>query len=172
MTTIGFHGGHSIYGLGTVSDVILFFNFMVTYVVQSRSEQDWSLLTDRLYRRYLRQEELARAAELMSEVRFVFSTLPSSSVTWKDCILKDNVETKLNLQMPTLADIFAKYFENFSRACASAISFVDCFKIYQPVKIVIIDQPWFLMETQRPLNEYDELKDNPFWWNNSQYYLK
>lgn len=163
MTTVGFHGGHSIYELGAASDVALFFELIDVYVAQTHTEQDWCLLTDRLYRRYLRQEELEAAAKLMNEVKNIFATLPSSSVAWKEHMLEDGVETRLNQNLPTLADVFAKYFDNFTKACGSALSFMDCFKIYQPVKTVISDQPWFLLESQRPLDEYDVLKGNPFW---------
>lgn len=160
MPTVGLHGGHSIYELGTASDVHLFFELIDKCVAQARTERDWSILTDRLYRRYLRQEELGVATELMNEVRDVFATLPSSSVKWSE---RGGVETRLNHALPTLADIFEKYFDNFSRACRSALSFMDCFKTYQPVKMVISDQPWFLLESQRTLDEYDALEGNPFW---------
>jgi len=121
------------------------------------------LLTDRLYRRYLRREELASAAELMNEVRNIFARLPSSSVAWEKQRLGSVTDSQLNLNLPTLADIFAKYFYGFKKACGSALSFMDCFKIFQPVKIVISDQPWFLLESQRPLEEYDFLEGSPFW---------
>jgi len=51
-------------------------------VVQRFGGRDWSLLTDRFYRRYLRREDLEPAVELMNEVKKIFSTLASDEVDW------------------------------------------------------------------------------------------
>lgn len=67
MRKTGFHGDPSIYELGPASDVVLFFARLRDYAEQDHPEQDWSLLTDRLYRRYLRQEELEPALALMAQ---------------------------------------------------------------------------------------------------------
>lgn len=163
MVMVGFHGGHSIYELDAASDVSIFFELIDVHVAQVHVEQDWRLLSDRLYRRYLRQEELGAAVELMDKVRDVFSTLPGSLILEKKCILGSGAEARLDPSQPTLADVFSKYFDSFAKACGSALSFMDRFKIYQPVKTVISDQPWFLLESQRPLDEYNVLEGNPFW---------
>ena len=34
---------------------------------------------------------------------------------------------------------------------------------YEPIKIVITDQPWYLFETTRKLEDYDNLNGTPFW---------
>jgi hypothetical protein len=65
MRKIGFDGGHSMYELGPAPDVALFFNCLRRYAKEDHLEKDWSLLTDRLYRRYLRQQELG-PAELLN----------------------------------------------------------------------------------------------------------
>ena len=162
MRTVGFEGGNSVYELGSTSDVVLFFECIEASVAQAHTERNWALLTDRLYRRYLRQEELGSATELMSEVNNIFAKLPNSFIEWKHMPNTGN-ETRLNKDLPTLADIFAKYFENFNKACGSAVSFMDCFKIYQPVRIVISDIPWLALESQRKLDEYEALEGKPFW---------
>jgi len=64
---IGVMGGNSIYELGPLKDIVLFFDCIEYFVVKHHSEQDWSLLTDRLYRRYLRLEELETTRKLMEK---------------------------------------------------------------------------------------------------------
>src|SRR5437868_11039132 len=80
MSCVGFHGGSSICELGEAGDVILFFRFIEKYAVQRHSDLDWSILTDRLYRRYLRAEDLDFACRLMKIVKDSFQLIPSSAV--------------------------------------------------------------------------------------------
>jgi hypothetical protein len=160
---VGFYGGHSVYELGTISDVALFFRAIDLHIVQACPGQDWSLLTDRLYRRYLRQDELDGSIELMDKVKNKFMALPGALAEKKEYFLEGEPETWINLELPTLADVFSGYFEGFAKACGSAVSFADHFNIYQPVRIVISDLPWFMLESQRPLGEYDALEGDPFW---------
>lgn len=87
MRKIGFHGGHTIYELGPAPDMMLFFDCLKTYAEQDHPEQDWSLLTDRLYRRYLRREEIDKASTLMEQVRQIFAGLPASAIDWDTSML-------------------------------------------------------------------------------------
>ncbi|CAQ82995.1 MULTISPECIES: hypothetical protein [Photorhabdus] len=47
------------------------------------TEYDFSLLTDRLYRRYLKQNELRPAMEFMSIVERLFGKIQSNTADWK-----------------------------------------------------------------------------------------
>lgn len=162
MRNIGFHGGHTIYELGSTSDMILFFECIKVYVVQNHPQQDWSLITDRLYKRYLHLEELNEASKLMNKIIEIFTALPNAAINWEDSkVTPEN--TMLNSKLPTLADIFSRYFEHFFSAIESAKSFVVAFEIYQPVRIVISDMPAFMLEKKRSLEEYDNLVGEPFW---------
>ncbi|MQL48942.1 hypothetical protein GEA64_13640 [Photorhabdus khanii] len=164
MKNVGFHGGHTVYEHGPTSDVIVFFQCITIYAEYVQSEYDFSLLTDHLYRRYLKQDELRPAMELMSIVECLFSKIQSNTVDWQimgmDCEL-----TKLDFNQPTLDLVFIDYFRHFLDAKESAESFLNTFKIYQPVKIVISDLPWFIDDKNRPLEQYDALgpHDPPFW---------
>ena len=164
MRKIGFHGGHTICELGPAPDVVLFFSCLERYAEQDYQEQDWSLLTDRLYRRYLRQEELESALALMGQAREIFAQKPAaSSVEWDAAMLANPEKSWLNPEQSTLADVFSKYFEMFVDACNSAKSFFETFKIYQPVRVVISDLPGFARDKKKPLAEYDALEGKPFW---------
>ncbi|WP_134167095.1 hypothetical protein [Paraburkholderia caballeronis] len=72
MRKIGFNGGGLLYELGLASDVSLFFDCLGADTQEANHEQDWSLLTDRLYRRYLRLDELEPAFALMEQVQEFF----------------------------------------------------------------------------------------------------
>ena len=166
MRHIGFDGGSFLCELGPSTDIETFFSCLELCVVQAYRHTDYTLLTDRLYRRYLRLEELETAQKMMSQVQEIFSRIPSHSIEWKNMGWNEK-ETWLDINQGTLADIFYKYFEHFNRCIKSAKIFFDSWEIYQPVRIVIADQPWFMVEKNRPLSEYDNLEGKPFWLVNS-----
>ncbi|WP_095093535.1 hypothetical protein [Pseudomonas sp. Irchel 3A5] len=165
MRKLGFDGGHTVYELGPISDVVLFFECLNAFVVSKYPDRDWSLLSDRLYKRYLRRGELDESLALMEEAKSIFLTLPSSSVEWDEDMQADRDRTWLDSRVDNLGEVFYRYFDLFSKAKDSAVSFLDEFGIYQPVRILASDIPALFFEKNRPLNEYDalELSSLPFW---------
>ncbi|WP_048817291.1 hypothetical protein [Ralstonia solanacearum] len=164
MRIIGFHGGSSLCELGTVSDVVLFFDCLRMYVESAHPEQDWSLLSDRLYRRYLREDELDAALRLMEQAKQILSMhSAATAVSWDPILLGDRQKTWLDPKLPTLADVFAKYFESFLHCVESSKIFLNSWGIYKPVRTVIANLPDFAVEKKRSLEEYDNLDDLPFW---------
>ncbi|MBR7963041.1 hypothetical protein [Burkholderia latens] len=169
MRRIGFSGGSSICELGPVPDVALFFECLKVYAEQKHPEQNWSLLTDRLYRRYLRLEELDQASALMEKAKQLFAQLPAqSSVEWDSVMLKNPEKSWLNPEQPTLADVFEKYFANFAYCVESARLNYESFKAYpgysyEPVRVVISDLTGYARDKNKPLAEYDALEGTPFW---------
>jgi len=101
--------------------MLCFFDCLDYFVIRNYAEQDWSLLTDRLYRRYLRLEELETARELMERVKRIFSKLASDEVNWRWDMQGDINQTWLDARQPTLDIIFSKYFESFDAAVNSAV---------------------------------------------------
>lgn len=162
MKNIGFNGGSSICELGPSADVALFFECLNTYVAKPNPEQDWSLLTDRLYRRYLKYDELDSASSLMEYAKRIFTELPSASVDWRS--LSDGTsDTRLDPDQPSLADVFLNYFENFAYCVESSKVFFKSWNIYQPVRTVVSDLPDFMTDKRRPLDQYEVLEGQPYW---------
>ena len=60
-------------------------------------------------------------------------------------------------------NIFLMYFRHFFSSASSSISFYETFSEYKPIRISIVDLPWYFLEKQRPLVEYDQLEGEPFW---------
>ncbi|WP_321852795.1 hypothetical protein [Paraburkholderia tropica] len=169
MRKIGFAGGSSICELGTASDVNLFFDLLRFYVEDEHPDTDWTLLTDRLYRRYLRSEETGHALALMERVRAIFAEKPAhTSVEWDQQMLADHERSWLDATQPTLADVFQKYFASFAYCVESAKLNYEAFKAYpsysyEPVRTVISDLPGFARDKNKPLEEYDALEGKPMW---------
>ena len=169
MRKIGFFGGGLLHELGPASDVVLFFSCVSQYAERDYPEQDWSLLTDRLYRRYLRLDEVELASALMAQVREIFVHRPAtSSVQWDGKMLSDPEKSWLKQDQPTLADVFRKYFEGFVRCVESARLNYETFKSYpgysyESVRTVISDTSGFMRDKNKPLAEYDALEGKTFW---------
>lgn len=173
MNKVGLDGGSSLCELGTAKDVIAFFYCVDKFVVNSDrfSEVDFKLLTDRLYRRYIRQEELGRAEELMLMVRDFFCEINYSDVDWSAAGVDFN-QTLLEFNCKSLADIFSSFFVCFSHCSESAAINYEAFKaysgyVYEPVRIIISDLPEYFVEKNRTLDEYDKLSGLPFWQQNN-----
>jgi hypothetical protein len=162
MKNVGFFGGSSLFELGPVADVQLFFDCISSFVIPKYPLLDWTLLTDRLYRRYLALVELEPAQLLMDHVQETFNVTASDNVNWGN--ITDSLSvTRLNYQNPLLVDIFSKYFEAFSHCRESAEIFLSTFNQYQPLKIVVSDMPSFYKDKNRPVQDYDTLEGDPFW---------
>jgi hypothetical protein len=147
---------------GPTSDVAVFFRCLREYFPDARQDSTTAEIVDRLYRRYLRREELGAALDVMSEVREAFAHVRSVEVDWKSVGYVE-AGTRLDVSQPDLAQVFAKYFVDFADCVGSAGSFFERWKIYQHVKTIITDVPHFMVEDNRPLEQYDTLEGEPFW---------
>lgn len=169
MRNIGIASASSFYQLGSVTDVCFFFDLIKHFVVNEYPDQDWSLLTDRLYKRYLRVEELDEVSALMAQVKQVFAALPRDSVDFDGCEeSKTNKNNQLDSTKATLADIFEDFFEVFSKACESIKYYYEncpdeTWYYSRPLRFIVTDLPLFVRELSRPLAEYDALEGEPFW---------
>ena len=165
MRNIAFYGGNAVCQLGPVSDVVLFFQCIESFAVFDRPEVDWSVLTEKLYRRYVDIDSLPQARALMAEVRTAFAQVRSSAVEWNQGMRDDPSKSILDPTRPTLADVYARYFELFEHAAESSRLFHETWGYQVPLQTIISDMPRMMVESKRPLTEYDALSgaDKPFW---------
>jgi hypothetical protein len=162
MSNIGFVAGPTLHELGPVADVQKFFDCLALVAVTPYPDRDWSLLTERLYRRYLRLDELQPAQDLMDVAKAAFAATPSASIDWGDVTASPGT-SRLKTDRPTLADVFSAYFDSFADCRESAELTDKLWKNYRPLKIVVSDLPRFISEKDRPPEAYDTLEGEPFW---------
>jgi hypothetical protein len=142
--------------------MVAFFNCLRRYFPDIRQDADGAAIMDRLYRRYLRHEELDAAVAVMAKARTLFEQIRSADVDWHSAGYVET-NTRLDVSKADLAAVFATYFTKFFECVGSAKSFFEEFKIYQPVRTIITDIPRFMSEKKRPLDLYDTLEGEPFW---------
>ena len=167
MHIIGIAGGGTVWSLGTAQEIQLFFDCIETYVVKSFPNENWELITDRLYKRYLRPQELDVAVEKMKMIQKVFATIPNNAVDWTDYAVLDE-EYHLNQYAKTLDEIFKKYFEAFYDCVEAAKLSYESYTQnpdfeYERVFFLISEIPWSFVEKERLDEDYDNLQGDPFW---------
>ena len=162
MRNVGFCGGSAVRDLGPASDMKAFFKCIDLAISLLPSDVNSSLLTDRLYRRYLRLEELGSAAALIAEVRNVLSDIPTESLNWH-AMGRDSAATRLDLSQKKVSDVFVRHLNGAEDLIRNATAFNKRFDIYQPVITIISDMPYFLRDESRPLADYDQLEGEPLW---------
>lgn len=136
---IGVTGGSSLVELGSAHYVYEFFLFLDSEKNALIDSIGSNAILDRLFRRYIRREEINGMSALLKRANML----------------------DLNRR-------FSKVFEGILYCIESAEVNFQGFKscpgyLYEPVRLIIADQPWFLLEKKRPLIEYDELQGDPFW---------
>lgn len=105
---IGFSGGGRFGNVGTKEDFELFFACIERYAVTQHPELDWSIITDRLYKRYLRHEENERACELMQIIELEFEKVIINNKNRKYFACHNSKGSEENLRQ-----IFSYFFESF-----------------------------------------------------------
>ena len=160
MKNVGFYGGCLILDLGPAVDMQLFFECVRFCITELPNGTDGGLLTDRLYRRYLRLEELDPAAKLVGQIREILTDTSTDTVNWTG--FKPS-QSRLDPSLPHLGALFDRYLNSALDLISNARGFQKKFNIYKPVITIITDTPRFYIERSRPLADYDALEGKPMW---------
>ncbi len=162
---VGLAAGQRLMQLGTVPDVHLFFS-CIPHAAVNHQDKSWEVIFDRLYRRYLRPEDLDPAASLMAILKPWFFAQPVDFVDWSKMVPGQSI---LDPRRKTLGQVFANFFSYFDISVGSAKYQIDNHG-YGPlasvVRLVIADMGDFIRyDQERPLADYDKLARNapPYW---------
>jgi hypothetical protein len=160
----GFVGGGSIYGISSFSDMIFFFECINYDVLRAYPNENFDVITDRLYKRYLRLEELDEAVLKMKLIEDVFKTVKSDLFDWSE-IAKEDTITFLDFKQNTLFEIFKEYFEGFNGCVESTKIFFKSWNKLSPVMISPTNIFTRTYYSNIPLCEFENIKNNekPFW---------
>lgn len=121
--------------LGSPSEMDDFFSFCFNNLKGNKNHA----VLDRLYRKYVRFEELDEINKIIQELNGYLS--------------------------PDVKDKYSKYISGIETCIESAKLFYESWNIYQPVRVGITDIPFYIDDKRRPLNQYDALgpEELPFW---------
>lgn len=159
LNNTGFTGGRFMAVLGYQTDMSAFFKCVNDYGVND-AHDDWRLITDRLYCRYIAREDWDRSLELMKEIEASFANIDGQSVDW-DALLGN--KTLLDITGDNLAIIFEKFFIQFAEVIDDAHCYYNERGKYEPIKTILTDDEPFQYYYKTTLEEYDALTGDPFW---------
>jgi hypothetical protein len=162
MNVVGIFGGSFVYELGTAVDMQFFFDCIQKHVVRESKDAKWQLLSDRLYRRYVKQEDLLATLALMEEVKTVFSNVNTCDVE-ESYPPEYHGTSKLDFGKKMLADLFFDFFDRFAFCKESAERFQAKWNQYLAVRVVVANMPGFIEDKMRKLEQYDNLTGKPLW---------
>jgi hypothetical protein len=162
MYSVGFCGGSAVRELGPASDMQVFFGCLRLAIPHLAASDDTGLLTDRLYRRYLRLEELEPATALLTRVRKILRDLPAKSIDWESMGWVSAL-TRLSPSDQTVDLVVHRYLKGAQDLIENARSYEKRFLEYRPAMTIISDLPRFAIDDRRPLAEYDALEGEPIW---------
>ena len=153
---VAFTGGARVNQIGPVQDVVFFFDCIRRFAGEALGPHGRDLLLDRLYRRYLRLEELEATSAAIKLVEERFRAVPMGFVELPS-------PTRLHPKA-TLAEVTEKFFVRLAECVGSAdYQARNTTWAYEPVKIVRSDFASIARESKRPPEEYDTLDGPPFW---------
>ena len=161
---LAFTGGSRINQVGSLDDLLCFFEITRKYAAPLLNDVDRFLLLDRFYKRYVRIDETSEAVEAMRRVQSSLSHISASDIAWDDYNIRSG-RTTLDLQEDTVAGVVSDFFRAFY-LCAEAAVYCnndDTHPFFRPVKISRSDFGSLYREDNRPVEEYDTLDGSPFW---------
>jgi hypothetical protein len=161
----GYVGPGVLFDLGTREYVRSFFVAIEKYVFREKlyRQLDWSLVTDRLYKRTVPHDDLDATVSTMAQMLHLLRETPISEVDWSKLGLNGPEDGPQGFAASCLGD----YYENFGRGlvkCAINLRFAGVESIkYRPVRIGSFYH--YIHEDHRPPEVYEALgpKDLPFW---------
>lgn len=147
---VGFFGGSDLRPVGSVKYFLDFYKTIKNTIdwEEAPCKESKKLICDRLYKRYVRNDDFDLTVDSM---HYIFSVF------------------KNNKSGGNIADKFSDLYSNF-------LDSVDNFKYFQIhrgntnlLRIIITDMPQCLIDTNRSLEKLDTWDGPPFW---TRFYLK
>lgn len=150
--------------IGSVSDLKVFFNTVVCLLESGIAGSVYPGVTERFYRRSLKEGELISVKQQLDEIRDIFSTIDPSNVDLVALGL-DVKKTTLDLTSGNLSIMFKRVFEAYLEALECSEVYRQTFDEYISVRLGITDAPYYIDDVNRSESEYESLgvDSSPFW---------
>lgn len=159
--------GIDVYIIALVSDVKTFFECVDRYVDSSKLSYPIDLITDKLYRRSIKFEELDSVAGLMHEIEEQFKKIKTKDIDWsKTSFIPE--DTNLDLPTDNLGVFFRKCFRAFNGAEAN-VKFCKTKEGYNnpsfSIRLVCSNLPFCSIDSKITDEQFDALEedDEPIW---------
>lgn len=147
---VGFMGGSSMFDLGDVDSMMRFSDVIVRL---SDDYPDARFLHDRLFRTYVRLEDVGGILFLMRHAKGRLV----------EGVEANDLET-VDITVDKVGEI-NRYFDAFEYCVENSVYFYHRWKILKPVRVVRVDTLGYLQDSGRSLESIGQLEDSavPFW---------
>lgn len=164
MKKVGVLAAVTLAEIGFVSDLGTFFNSVVKLLEDGSAGSVYPWVTEKLYRRSLKENELILVKQQLDEIQDIFSRIKSSSVNLVGLELVIE-KTAFDINAKNLSTLFKRVFEAYAEALDCSVAYRQAFDEYIPVRLGITDAPYYINDANRPESEYESLDINslPFW---------
>lgn len=166
MKEFGVMGGGNLFVLPSRAYMRSFFLAFEKYPlsVQLYRKLDWSLITDRLYRRIIPDEQLDVALGTMIRMLGLLAETKIADVDWAAIGLTGPEDGPENLGPDATLWDFYQPFERALECCASAVIFnLACGYKTTSLRLACLDTGPHLAFKNWPAEEYEKLEGDPLW---------
>lgn len=164
MKKVGVLAAMTLAEIGFVSDLEAFFNSVVKLLENDTAGSVYPWVTEKLYRRSLKENELILVKQQLDEIHDIFSSSKPSNVNLVDMgLVIEN--TTFDMNAKNLSTLFKRVFEAYAEALECSVVYRQAFNEYIPVRLGITDAPYYINDVNRPESEYESLDNHslPFW---------
>ena len=169
MVEYGYIGGSNLITLGSREYVQSFFKAIDKYVFNEELYRrlDWSLITDRLYKRTISDDALDQTLGVMARLMDAFSETPLSAVDWNVLgIARPNpMPISHTKHEASLRDLYLHFAFGLAGCASSAKIHALEYSPMPPLRIGLTTVPQYIVDEHRPVEAYEALgpNDPPFW---------
>lgn len=157
---VAIQGGGNVKHLGSAAKVLALFDCIRKFGADTL---DQGLLLDRLYKRYLRNEEVEPALTALKHVLRRFEAIHSRDVDWA-ALGVDTDEPTFQSADASLAEVWSEFFRRINDCGESVLYYCRKGEPWAaPLKLSRADFASLDREDKRPMAEYDALEGPPFW---------
>lgn len=167
MYKVGFIGGNTLVEVGGVVGMRAFFE-VIAAVETSDGDTSMSEIVDRLFRRYVRLDDVARTRSVLISVKEKLSSWSTRDLA-AELSEAERDQSGILFSECNVAAAFSKYFFAVERCLDASESSLKYFSErtdiayeYEPV-MVISQVPAFILDRRIPLSDYDLLDGPPYW---------
>lgn len=165
--SIAISGGGIMLEIGSEVEMQMFFNAIAKYSKIHDPNTDYNVILDRLYKRYLKLEEVSLANALLKRIQIIFTKIvvPQEYI---DFAIKNAQATSFHVKSNNLSEYFRRYFATAQSAIQNALYNHESKKkagkfSYRKVLISHSDIVSSTIAKMRPDELYDSLEGEPYW---------
>ena len=161
--TMAVSGGQMTRLLNSVAELQALFYCIRLYGSDALTDFERSLVCDRLYKRYVADDDVPALIVALGKISKAFALVQSNRVNWAMLGVEVGKPGEPGTTL-TLASVWEEDLERIRKCARDVIEMIEIgHRWKRPLVISRADFASLISEKKRPLTDYDELEGDPFW---------